>query len=198
MHPELKDSLKKKGLSGRVRLNGIDIDAEAVKRSVDDELSLHADSAEFFARLNRCTFDIVLHFELLEHLNDPFSFKTSVHSMLSDGGYCHFHTPNANGSDNTALGYNDFRPLAHGIFPPMHLQAFTPQNLLHFILRAGFKLLQMDAPGNFDVDIVKRFNNKSESEFAFIQNFDKEQLAIIQSWLKRVYASSHMRCTLRK
>lgn len=117
--------------------------------------------------------------------------------MLNKGGYCHFRTPNANGFDNTALGYNDFRPLAHGVFPPMHLQAFTPQNVLHFILRAGFKLLQLDTPGNFDVDIVKRFIDQNpDSLFSLVEQFSDDQLAVVQSWLKQLMASSHMRCTV--
>jgi len=196
---ELKDVLSSKGIADRVELSGVDIDAEAVKRSVDPDLSLHTDSAEGFAEKNKSTFDLVMHFELLEHLIDPLSFMKAVQSMLNEGGYCHFHTPNANGFDNTALGYNDFRPLAHGIFPPMHLQAFTPQNILHFILRADFKLLQLDTPGNFDVDIVKRFHDRTEpSEFSFIEEFSEEQLGVVQGWLKRLYGSSHMRCTVTK
>lgn len=74
--------------------------------------------------------------------------------LMSDGGLHHFHTPNALGMDNQALGYNSFRALAHGIFPPMHLQAFTPQNIGHFAMRSGYSIVQMDTPGNFDVDMV--------------------------------------------
>jgi SAM-dependent methyltransferase len=196
---ELNDGLKAKGLSDRVDLSGIDIDAAAIKRSVDEEISLYTDSAESFSDKNENTFDLVLHFELLEHLRDPIKFMKAVYAMLNEGGYCHFHTPNANGFDNQALGYNDFRPLAHGIFPPMHLQAFTPHNILHFILRAEFKLHQLDTPGNFDVDIVKRFSDREpKTEFSFINQFSDDQLAIVQLWLKKLFASSHMRCTVYK
>ena len=196
---ELNEALEHKDIANQVTLEGIDLDAAAVKRCVDSKITLHAQSAEDFSSQNEKAFDLVLHFELLEHLADPLSFMKAVFTMLNDGGYCHFHTPNANGFDNQALSYNDFRPLAHGIFPPMHLQAFTPQNILHFVLRAGFQLHQLDTPGNFDVDIVKRFHNrKPVSEFSLIEKFSDDQLAIVQLWFQRVYASSHMRCTVRK
>ena len=61
---------------------------------------------------------------------------------------------NALGLDNQAIGYNEFRPLAHGIFPPMHLQAFTTQNITHFLLRANFEVKDISTPGNFDIDII--------------------------------------------
>ena len=179
-------------------MSGIDIDREAINKAVTSHADLQCDSAEQFVKNRENEFELILHFELIEHLIDPFTFMEAIWEMLTVGGYCHFHTPNANGFDNLALTYNDFRPLAHGIFPPMHLQAFTPQNILHFALRASFKLKQMDTPGNFDVDIVKRFLSDSDSAFSQIGIFNNDQLAVIQSWLKVLNGSSHMRVTLVK
>ena len=82
----------------------------------------------------------------------------------------------------------------------MHLQAFTPQNIVHFSLRAGFKVVQIDTPGNFDVSMVRSFLSDDDqiSPFKFIHEISEENLAIFQSWLKLLNASSHMRCTLRQ
>jgi 2-polyprenyl-6-hydroxyphenyl methylase/3-demethylubiquinone-9 3-methyltransferase len=196
---ELKDALTSQKLPYQYTLHGIDIDEQAIKKSVDTDISLQAISAESYSEHSTEKYDLVLHFELIEHLSDPHSFMKSIKSLLNHGGLQHFHTPNANGFDNQAMGYNDFRALAHGLFPPMHLQAFTPQNLTHFALRSGFQMVNMDTPGNFDVDIVVNTLPKdSNSPFRFIHNFTQDQLAIVQSWLKLLCGSSHLRCTLRR
>lgn len=196
---ELKKALAASGLLARCELTGIDIDKAAVARSVDSELNLYAASAEEFSSNGGEIFDLIVHFELIEHLFDPHSFMVSIRKMMSADGLHHFHTPNALGMDNQALGYNSFRPLAHGIFPPMHLQAFTPQNIGHFALRAGYSIVQVDTPGNFDVDIVANWlpDQDTSSPFGDIRRLSKENLAIFQRWLQALCASSHMRCTLK-
>ena len=197
---ELKESLSSVGMLDKCKLAGIDIDETAVRKNVDSSIEIYAVGAEGYAKSSKEKYDLIIHFELIEHLQNPFSFMQSVAKLLTPNGLHHFHTPNANGFDNQALGYNEFRALAHGIFPPMHLQAFTPQNIVHFSIRSGFKVVQIDTPGNFDVDIVKSFlePKNSESPYRFIESVSVENLAIFQSWLKLLNASSHMRCTLRK
>ncbi len=197
---ELKESLASVGMLDKCKLAGIDIDETAVRKNVDSSIEIYAVGAEEYAKFSKEKYDLIMHFELIEHLQNPFSFMQSVAKLLTPNGLHHFHTPNANGFDNQALGYNEFRALAHGIFPPMHLQAFTPQNIVHFAIRSGFKVVQIDTPGNFDVDIVKSFlkQNNSESPYRFIEDVSVENLAIFQNWLKLLNASSHMRCTLRK
>ena len=111
----------------------------------------------------------------------------------------YFHTPNNLGLDNQAIGYNEFRPLAHGIFPPMHLQAFTTQNISHFLLRTNFQVLDIQTPGNFDVDIVRTFlKDNSDPDFVAIKSFKEENLAILQKLLKRLKASSHLSVLAKK
>jgi len=104
----------------------------------------------------------------------------------------YFHTPNALGLDNRALTYNDFRPLAHGIFPPMHLNAFTTQNISHFLIRCGFNIEKIETPGNFDVDIVRQFC-EVENDYSVINEInDEKSLAILQHVIKALGASSHL------
>lgn len=193
---ELKDATNENLKDLKIIYYGIDIDRIAISKNVDPEVNLEAISVEDFSENTSQKFDLILHFELLEHLQDPYSFMKSVRNLMCDNSLHHFHTPNANGFDNTALGYNDFRPLAHGIFPPMHLQAFTPLNITHFALSTGFKLLQIDTPGNFDVDIVRTFLGRKDSTFSLIHSIPENYLAIFQQWLKVLGASSHMRVTL--
>jgi len=196
---DLHQYLIKHELEKRVILSGVDIDESAISNSVTEGIELHASSAQDFAKNFPNKFDLILNFELIEHLHDPYEFMISMKNILSNDGLFHFHTPNAKGFDNMGLGYNDFRPLAHGIFPPMHLQAFTTENIVHFAIRCDFDVVRIDTPGNFDVDIVKRFISRSEdnkSNFHYISSFDENQLAIIQSWLRDLNCSSHLVVTL--
>jgi len=195
---ELKDAVLEHIPDKQFEFYGIDIDRTAIEKNVDSEITLEAMSVESYAKSRSEKFDLILHFELIEHLADPFTFMKSIGAIMTSGGLHHFHTPNANGLDNAAIGYNEFRPLAHGIFPPMHLQAFTPMNIPSFALRSGFKLVQLDTPGNFDIDIVRNFLNDDKSIFKFAKEISDDYLAIFQEWLKVLGASSHMRVTLKK
>jgi 2-polyprenyl-6-hydroxyphenyl methylase/3-demethylubiquinone-9 3-methyltransferase len=194
---EIKEGIRSKFPDKKFLLHGIDIDATAIQKSVDSEIYLSAESAESYVANTKEKYDLVLHFELIEHLQNPYDFMISVKNLLNQNGLHHFHTPNANGFDNIAIGYNEFRPLAHGIFPPMHLQSFTPMNIVHFSLRTGFKVIQVDTPGNFDIDIVRNFLSGADPYFKSIALIPEDYLAIFQNWLKKLNSSSHLRVTLR-
>lgn len=189
---EIKQALAEDNCASNVSLEGIDIDKSAVENPVDEGITLHHSSAENFIEQSQHKFDLILHFELIEHLHNPYEFCCALHKLLNDNGLMYFHTPNVLGLDNTALSYNDFRPLAHGIFPPMHLNAFTTQNVMHFLIRCGFKVNKIETTGNFDVDIVRQFGS-NESKFDIINEIsDEKSLAILQYVLRELGSSSHL------
>ena len=113
----------------------------------------------------------------------------------SSGGLQNFY-----GFDNVAVGYNKTRLLAHSIFPPMHLNAFSPSSIPMFALRSLFDVVSIETPGIFDVDIVKLSCDELDdnSLFQSIKLFDDNQLAHIQSWLQALKASVHMEVVLKK
>lgn len=189
---ELKQALALKNYDDKVSLTGIDIDESAVNNPVDSEISLFHSSAEEFVEKSQQQFDLIMHFELIEHLHNPYDFCCALYKLLDKGGLMYFHTPNALGFDNKALSYNDFRPLAHGIFPPMHLNAFTTQNVSHFLFRCGFNVEKIETPGNFDVDIVRQFCSEEDDLSIINQINDEQSLAIVQYILKEIGASSHL------
>ena len=159
---------------------------------MDNNISLFHSSAEDFVGKSQQSFDLILHFELIEHLHNPFEFCCALYKLLNKEGLMYFHTPNSLSLDNQAMNYNDFRPLAHGIFPPMHLNAFTTQNVSHFLIRSGFNVRKIETPGNFDVDIVRQFCEES-SELSVINKIkDEQSLAILQFVLRTLGASSHL------
>jgi len=189
---ELKQALIKEKCDSNVFLEGIDIDNSAVKNPVDNNIALHHSSAEEFVLKSKHKFDLILHFELIEHLHNPYEFCCALNKLLNDNGLMYFHTPNALGLDNTVLSYNDFRPLAHSIFPPMHLNAFTTQNVAHFLIRCGFKVNKIETPGNFDVDMVRQFASQKNKLSVINEVSDEKVLAIFQYVLRELGASSHL------
>ena len=197
---ELKHGLKWAGIADYCKLVGLDIDEIAIGKCTDPDLELHACPVEEFVGDGSIKFDIVLHFELIEHLVDPFRFMKSMWKLMRPNGIQYFHTPNALGYDNMALGWNANRPLAHGVFPPMHLNAFTTQNIVHFALRSGFRVVNIETPGTLDVDMVQMMSDElpRDSVFEAISAFDTEQLACVQELLKKLRSSSHMSVMLRR
>ena len=121
-------------------------------------------------------------------------------ALLVPGGVNFFTTPNGDGFDNVAVGYNKTRLLAHSIFPPMHLNAFSPSIVPMFALRSSFDVISIETPGIFDVDIVKLSCDEldNDSRFKSIKLFNDDQLAHVQSWLQKIKASVHMEVVLRK
>ncbi len=190
---ELSEVLSDLGLLNAVEMIGIDIEKSAISSPVSDDLNLIHSSVEDFVKSRHENFDLIMHFELIEHLHDPFRFCQDLKELLSDRGLMYFHTPNALGLDNKALGYNDFRPIAHAIFPPMHLNAFTTQNVGQFLLRVGLKVKEVSTPGNFDVDIVRQFVKNYDNDFSIVNRISAEkELAILQKLISLVNGSSHL------
>jgi len=196
---KLKHFIADKFPDKRVLLAGIDIDANAIQSSVDKDLVLTVANAETFVRSAPGKYDIIVHFELIEHLLDPFSFMTNLHKLLSTNGRMLFSTPNADGLEMLASGYNDLRLLAHSIFPPMHLNAFSVANMTHFAIRCGFQVLEISTPGKLDIDMLTicadAIDNDGLKRLAIL---DEKTKGLIQYLVTFLNGSSHMLCILRK
>ncbi|MBA3655783.1 MAG: methyltransferase domain-containing protein [Gemmatimonadaceae bacterium] len=178
---------------------GIDIDANAIALGQGKGVNLVSSSVEAFAKEQRDAYDIVLHFELIEHLFDPTQFMVDARALLKPDGVMIFTTPNANGLEMIASHYNSFRLLAHSIFPPMHLNAFSTVNISHFALRNGFAVVDIQTPGALDVDMVTVSKDHVEDEgLKAVAEFDDHEKGVLQHVLIACKASSHMRCVLRK
>jgi len=74
-----------------IQIFGIDIDLEAINKNVDKRNTLICSSAEECIEATNSTFDIVLHFELIEHLVNPFNFNCAINALLVSGGVNFFY-----------------------------------------------------------------------------------------------------------
>jgi 2-polyprenyl-6-hydroxyphenyl methylase / 3-demethylubiquinone-9 3-methyltransferase len=180
-------------------LSGVDIDVDAINNPVDSGLNLFHGLAEDIADSHTNNYDLIIHFELIEHLIDPTLFVQSIYKMLNNKGIMVFTTPNILGLDNQALGYNNIRYLAHAIFPPMHLNAFSTQNIAHFLIINDFMVDEIQTPGMFDMDMLNHcMENIGDSLFKDIACLDMNTRALMQKFLVRMGVSSHMQCVATK
>lgn len=128
-------------------------------------------------------------FELFEHLHDPMSFMSGLHSLMQSGDLFIFTTLSGNGLDIQVLWEN-----SKSIMPPHHLNFFNPQSVKLLLERTGFKTLRVTTPGKLDIDILS--NNQSPIGDRFWSTFlsvatDAEK-QIWQSWIAEQGWSSHM------
>ncbi|MGK0386041.1 MAG: 2-polyprenyl-3-methyl-5-hydroxy-6-metoxy-1,4-benzoquinol methylase [Patiriisocius sp.] len=117
-----------------VYYQGIEIDQKAFDKS--QELGLNTYRADFshIDTLDR-KFDVIMLWEVIEHLQDLKQFLSLAHSALNEGGSLILSTPNYLKIHNYPNRKKD------QIFqnePPIHLNFFTKENMVHIFTDAGY------------------------------------------------------------
>lgn len=192
---KIKDHLSEVFPSKNFAYTGIDIDSNATGNPVDPDLNLHTANVESFVKTCDQKFDIVIHFELIEHLIDPYGFITNLKKLTSPNGLHYFTTPN-NNSLEMQVGYNEFRALAHAIYPPMHLNAFSTSNINLFAYRSQLDLVEMNTPGKLDVDIINVTKDLKNETLKKLQRLSEDEQVVIQEIVQQNGISGHMSVVL--
>jgi 2-polyprenyl-3-methyl-5-hydroxy-6-metoxy-1,4-benzoquinol methylase len=96
------------------------------------------------------SYDLVLCFELIEHLLSPKDVFNTIYTILNSEGVLVITTPNIEGLGNILTGYNKYRLTTHAIAPPMHLNGFSRLSLAILAERAGFDVEFINAKSSFD------------------------------------------------
>lgn len=143
--------------------------------------------------------DVVVSFEVIEHL---FSVKDFIHQcsrLLRDRGLMVITCPNASGFDVGTLG------LMSNTYDHEHLNYFNTISLPRLIENCGFQVLSIETPGKLDVDIVKRYVDDGTlnltDNFLLSQIYgrnDSVLLGSLQTFLSENLMSSHMFLVCRK
>lgn len=119
------------------KYTGIELDEETFEKS--RELNLNAIHGDFSLMKNlNIEFDIVMLWEVLEHLQDIKSFLNLSHEKLVVGGHLLFSVPNYNKVKNypsSLIGDN-----IHQDNPPIHINFFTKNNIPKILEMNGFKI----------------------------------------------------------
>tara|TARA_B100000989_G_C19527600_1_gene467768 strand:- start:371 stop:1414 length:1044 start_codon:yes stop_codon:yes gene_type:complete len=192
---EVRHMLESEFKISNVNIFGIDIDRSAISQNVEKKNNLlPLDLKEFKIKNPSLKFDVIFHFELIEHLFNPQEFLSICNELLNADGKMFFHTPNVDGFDNKMVPYWEERPLAHSIFPPMHINSFSDKTIKVILQNNGFNVLKIETPGVFDSQIVRSFQTtESISKFGVdLRNASSETLASVQSSIIAIRRSSHM------
>jgi len=137
--------------------------------------------------------DLVVCFEVLEHVDDPLKFITVLKKMVRPGGYLFVSTLCIDGFDLKVLWDKSSQ-----ISPPHHINFHSIKGFDALFTRAGLSDIQITTPGKLDVDIVKNHikNNSITAvglDGRFIQSLlgNEEKSNLFQNFLAQNQLSSH-------
>lgn len=137
-------------------------------------------------------------FEVVEHLLAPDVFLRAIYHVLKPGGVILFTTLTISGFDLQILWQH-----SKTIYPPQHLNFMSVDGLNRLLQRCGFDNIEIETPGELDVDIVRNMA-LADSSIAlphFVKsliNSDEVTRQNFQNFLKANLMSSHVRCVARK
>ena len=143
--------------------------------------------------------DVLVSFEVIEHLFDPGRFLRSASGLLRKNGLLLLTCPNGEGFDVAALGAHS------GQVDSEHVNLFNPDSLAGLLRRSGFDVLETATPGRLDAELVRDAALEGELDLAarpFLKRVlidEWERLgAPFQSFLATNGLSSHLRVLARK
>jgi SAM-dependent methyltransferase len=105
--------------------------------------------------------DLVICFEVLEHVHDPLSFIKTLSTFVKAGGYLMVSTLGIDGFDIQTLWEK-----SNSISPPHHINFMSVSGFKILFERAGLAQIEVFTPGLLDVDIVRNAYKKDPSILA--------------------------------
>lgn len=142
-------------------------------------------------------FDLLMSFELFEHLYYPETFLRDIFKLLKPGGQILFTTLNGGGFDIQILWEN-----SKSVFPPHHLNFFNTESIKILLDKCGYEDISVETPGKLDWDIVEGMylNEKVELPrfWKRIIKKDEKTKKELQNWISENNMSSHMKVKASK
>jgi SAM-dependent methyltransferase len=133
--------------------------------------------------------DLVVCFEVIEHVHDPLLFVKVIRQMVAPGGIAVFTGLGVDGFDIQTLWEN-----SKSIFPPHHINFMSVDGFHQLFKRAGFSEVEVRTPGKLDMDIVLNNQEFLPKENRFVKTLlsrGEEALAELQKFLEKYQLSSH-------
>jgi SAM-dependent methyltransferase len=113
-------------------------------------------------------FDVITAAEILEHLSDPRVLVEEVARILRPGGLFWTTTPNARGISARVLGLK-----WRCIWPPEHLQLFSPGGLKSLLREVGFSQIRVQTTGGNPMELIHAMGRKQDAPKTVDQHFDR-------------------------
>jgi SAM-dependent methyltransferase len=121
-------------LAATCRHRGIDVIEAPIERIAPDDLAA----------------DVVVSFEVIEHLFRPRDLIETCSRFLTPGGLLVLTCPNGRGFDVELMG-----PVSSAV-DVEHLNLFNPDSIAHLLGRCGFEVLEVTTPGRLDAELVRK------------------------------------------
>ncbi|MBF0419901.1 MAG: class I SAM-dependent methyltransferase [Magnetococcales bacterium] len=115
--------------------------------------------------------DLVVCFEVLEHVFEPVSFIKTLAGLARSGGHIFVSTLCVDGFDIQTLWET-----SNSIFPPHHINFMSIAGFRRLFERAGLQVVSISTPGVLDVDIVRNAYRKNP-EFFSVNRFVHQLMA---------------------
>lgn len=144
------------------------------------------------------TFDAAIAFEVIEHILDPSRLLATIHKRLAPGGIFVFSTPNAKSFETQLL-----KGLSSNILYD-HVRLYNPTSLQLLFNRHGFEIVEIETPGQLDVEMVHLQYTAGQIELSeqpavkFLMEDGYAHRNEFQHFLRENKLSSHMRCIARR
>ena len=143
---------------------------------------------------------IITCFEVLEHVNSPPEFLTSLSRLLEPGGLLVLTAPSVSGLDVQLLWEK-----SKTVYPPHHINLLSVEGVRKLVERAGtLQLVDISTPGLLDVNIIQNAKNEGYDltlgrffDYIFSRE-DEKLLADLQRFCQKHNLSSHLMAVLRK
>ncbi len=135
--------------------------------------------------------DLVVCFEVLEHVYDPLAFIQVLIHLARPGGYVFVSTLGVDGFDIQMLWEK-----SNSIFPPHHINFLSVAGFQNLFERAGLVDIEVSTPGVLDVDIVRNAARRDPSLLdghRYLRGVlaDENKSAAFQHFLSENRMSSH-------
>ncbi|MFC1808216.1 class I SAM-dependent methyltransferase [Candidatus Omnitrophota bacterium] len=138
--------------------------------------------------------DIVVNFELIEHVFSPFDFLSSIFKLMKSNSFLMMTTPNIEGFESLTLWER-----STNIAGPDHINYFNTDSIKVLLERVGFERIDVSTTGELDVDIVRNDHLKghidlSSQRFLHYMLIEKgeEHAQEFQNFLQEKNLSSNM------
>jgi len=143
--------------------------------------------------------DVLVGFEVIEHLFDPSAFVRTVARMLRPRGLLVLTCPNGEGFDTMMLG-----PRSVAV-DSEHVNLFNPASLSRLLETLGFEVLEAQTPGRLDAELVREAvldNTLDLGRDSFLRRVLVDEWGRLgepfQAFLAANGLSGHLRVTARK
>jgi 2-polyprenyl-3-methyl-5-hydroxy-6-metoxy-1,4-benzoquinol methylase len=96
-------------------------------------------------------YDVIMAFQVLEHVENPIKFMSSIISKLKPGGIIHLELPNQNSLSARIRRVSPIISYDYGfVQPPMHLRAYKEKTLLNLFNNVNLEPKNIFVCGNTD------------------------------------------------